>query len=346
MKQLHFLFILFLISINTYAQNPFEQYNYKPKVATLSQGEYNEFHDQDTLVQIGSVILNTKTQEIVAFVKKDTLYSEATLEPDIVSRWLSPDPLAEKYTSWSPYHYTYNNPIKFIDPDGREIWIYYKDDNDKMQKVQYSANMKGIGNTFADNIISSLNSINTSKAGNSVISALVNTKDKFDYKNELAKNKEGETVEALQYVPNSSGGGGTIRAGALMNMSNQGGITRSVAHESFHGYQDLNNKFENGHHVGLEVEAYIFAGAMYANYLNDNGENNMTIEAGLLEYHAGNFNYSMDMIDLTNNFDQKNFNNKVENFKTQYKKGKQYKNTPIKKYDDTVIRMLYPLLKK
>ncbi|MBD0401901.1 hypothetical protein [Flammeovirga sp. EKP202] len=129
---LHFLFILSLISINTFAQNPFEQYNYKPKVATLSQGEYYKFHDQDTLVQIGSVILNTKTQEIVAFVKKDTLYSEATLEPDIVSRWLSPDPLAEKYTSWSPYNYVMDNPIIFIDPDRRDVDLgnlYDKDED-------------------------------------------------------------------------------------------------------------------------------------------------------------------------------------------------------------------------
>ncbi len=35
------------------------------------------------------------------------------------SIWLSTDPLAEKYPSFSPYAYCLNNPIKFVDPDGR-----------------------------------------------------------------------------------------------------------------------------------------------------------------------------------------------------------------------------------
>ena len=35
-----------------------------------------------------------------------------------VSQWLSVDPLAQKYPAFTPYNYTANNPIRFIDADG------------------------------------------------------------------------------------------------------------------------------------------------------------------------------------------------------------------------------------
>ena len=38
-----------------------------------------------------------------------------------VGRWLSLDPLAGKYPGISPYAFVGNSPIRFIDPDGREI---------------------------------------------------------------------------------------------------------------------------------------------------------------------------------------------------------------------------------
>ena len=35
------------------------------------------------------------------------------------ARWATPDPLADKYYSTSPYAFCNNNPVNFVDPDGR-----------------------------------------------------------------------------------------------------------------------------------------------------------------------------------------------------------------------------------
>jgi hypothetical protein len=105
---------------NIQVGNPFKKFGYTPKIATLSKGKYLEFHDLDSIVPIGSVMYNVYTQKIVSFRNLDSLeLSEATLKPEVISRWLSPDPLAEEFTSWSPYNFVYNNPIYFTDPDGR-----------------------------------------------------------------------------------------------------------------------------------------------------------------------------------------------------------------------------------
>ncbi|NJL76893.1 MAG: RHS repeat-associated core domain-containing protein [Saprospiraceae bacterium] len=39
----------------------------------------------------------------------------------VLGRFTSTDPLAAKYPNWSPYNYSMNNPLRFIDPDGQQV---------------------------------------------------------------------------------------------------------------------------------------------------------------------------------------------------------------------------------
>ena len=123
MRTLFVTFVIFSIATSLCAQteaNPFKKYGLKKVLmATFSKGEFEEFHKNKELVEIGSVVYNTKTKEVVG-------YMDETVENDIASSTpaMSIDPHCEKYPWITPYAYCLNNPVKFVDPDGRDIKSY------------------------------------------------------------------------------------------------------------------------------------------------------------------------------------------------------------------------------
>ncbi len=47
------------------------------------------------------------------------------MDHELMTMWLSVDPMADKYPGISPYSYCAWNPVKLVDPDGREIGDFY-----------------------------------------------------------------------------------------------------------------------------------------------------------------------------------------------------------------------------
>lgn len=125
---------LFISSQTT--ENPFEKLGYKPLVATLTRGEFEEFHDREDIVEIGSVLFDTKTMKIVKILNE----GETTIDIPAATAAMSIDPNCEKYYWISPYAYAANNPVKYIDPDGRDYVIFYTDNKGKEQQWTFTGN--------------------------------------------------------------------------------------------------------------------------------------------------------------------------------------------------------------
>ena len=50
-------------------------------------------------------------------------------DSDLMTGWLSVDPMADKYPNLSPYAYCGWNPVKLVDPDGKQPWKPDEDGN-------------------------------------------------------------------------------------------------------------------------------------------------------------------------------------------------------------------------
>jgi RHS repeat-associated protein len=67
-----------------------------------------------------------------------------------LGRWMNVDPLAEKYPSISPYAYVANNPIFYVDPDGREIKTHRETAEDGTVTVVVTFTGKLINNSSTE----------------------------------------------------------------------------------------------------------------------------------------------------------------------------------------------------
>ena len=170
---------------------------------------------------------------------------------DLLGIFLSVDPMADKYPSISPYAYCAWNPMKLVDPDGREIIIKDGKNCYYYVKGHVYANKNGRGLIFdsqlgeeASKIKENLDKMSNDNAGEKVVNRLTNSKDKYTIAAD-AKTGDGSYSAFSNKV--------SLVSGKLNNME-------ALSHELFHAYQDDNGRIPQT--VYNEVEAYIFSGMM------------------------------------------------------------------------------------
>ena len=97
-------------------------------------------------------------------------------DSDILTGWLSVDPMADKYPNISPYAYCAWNPVKVVDPDGKEIWIVIdKYNNERVKwtagKLYNEDNTEYTGdNDFVKQTANALNELYSNDVSKNIIS--------------------------------------------------------------------------------------------------------------------------------------------------------------------------------
>ena len=89
----------------------------------LSREKCAQDFSSDTTLLVA--MIDTQQERILLVDMSDGSIVAYALLTDNKSHWLSPDPLSDKYPEISSYAYCHWSPMRYVDPDGRDIYRYF-----------------------------------------------------------------------------------------------------------------------------------------------------------------------------------------------------------------------------
>lgn len=225
----------------------------------------------------------------------------------VIGQFTTKDPLCEKYYHISPYAYCENNPLRFIDPDGRTIWVYYYDENGKQQGFEYSIGMEcEVQNLDAQTIVNNLNLMCKNYDGYSVINSLLESDTQYGY---------------MRADTHNDGGEGFYNSKNNTIYLNDPGDTMAFAEETFHGFQYCMG--QGGLTAVNEVEAKLFSSKM--NFEIDSWQQNGRFNNNLCGIEGTCYSDSMTNLFYVG-FNPTDYRNAVNSFFVGKLSGNVYKN--------------------
>jgi len=182
-------------------------------------------------------------------------YGARNYDPAL-GRWMNIDPLASKYESFSTYNYCLNNPVFFVDPDGKRIIVGNIDDQKKVLEL-FNKTLGGNYYEFDEN--NNLKFTGNLKDFKGDAKDLINGINKIidkdlDVNIKLSNFNENETQLLDEYssanpLGEKSGGLSQITVGGKKNevkmvniLIRESDIKNIIAFDKKYSYLDENNK--------------------------------------------------------------------------------------------------------
>ncbi len=188
-------------------------------------------------------------------------YGARLYMPDL-GRWSNPDALSDLYPDWSPYNYTLNNPIFYIDPDGNYVdssFIYEKNDE---------------GNYKNQNLVKAFETFATSKEGIAFLSNYA---------------EEGQVIAGVEYGKSGEFHNNGVDLGFGQLDKNDHAEGRTAYEESDRGIDITINVREKGNAdnyiKSIGHEGYLHADKYSVDYSDDKQINFSTgIDKDIVKY--------------------------------------------------------------